>query len=97
MKVKPVANQVVKPLEDIEDNFGDFILGFKVIHEDPVRPKSFRIEKKSEIDQEIDYINEELSDGSCGDASELNQNKKKKTKKGCCGMFRNSEEEDLFI
>lgn len=87
--------QTIKPVEEVDDNFGGFLLGFKVIPDEKMRPRSFRIEKTDKIDEEINLINEELSDDSCGDASELKQDKGKRKKKGCCGMFRNSEEDDF--
>lgn len=52
------------------------------------------VSEEKKIDEEIDYIGEEYSDDSFGDASEIkNDQKGKNKKKGCCGMFRNTEED----
>lgn len=89
----------MKPVNEFEDNYGDFILGFKVIQDDERSSKSFRIERDSrrmvELDEEIDFINEEFSDNSNEDASELKNAKKSKDKRGCCGLLRRSEEDDF--
>lgn len=93
--------QQIKPVNELEDNYGDFILGFKVIQEDERNSKSFRIERdrnrEVEINEEINIIKDDFSDQSWEDASEIkNPNKKKSKKKGgCCGLMRRSEEDDF--